>query len=119
MKPSRLIQAFVVSFVFLAVVVSGQNGPGIPSWVHPGLTVSYDGVSAFMRNGQPTQSVQVVMTTRVPAVAGGRVSAATTFQTVGTPLRNNAVWSCTATGNCTGTSAQFWVDPANPTASFH
>ncbi|HJX84182.1 MAG TPA: hypothetical protein VJ723_07555, partial [Candidatus Angelobacter sp.] len=46
-------------------------------------------------------------------------SAATTFQTVGTPLQNSAAWTCTATGNCTGTSAQFWVDPANPTASFH
>ncbi len=120
MKPARLSRVFVIALTFLVVAVSGQNGPSIPSWVHPGLTVTYDGVSAFVRNGQFSQSIQVLMTTRVSAVGGGRVSANTTFQTVGTPLRSNIAWTCTATGNCgTGTSAQFWVDPANPTASFH
>jgi hypothetical protein len=123
MKSQRLIRTFVISFAFLVVAVSGQNGPSIPSWVHPGLTVTYDGVSAFMRNGQPSQSVQVVMTTHVTAVAGGKVSGSTLFQTVGTPLRSTHAWTCTSAGNCsgdaTGFSGQFWVDPANPTASVH
>src|SRR5258708_31242409 len=100
MNPSRLIRAFVISFAFLVVAVSGQNGPSIPSWGHPGLTVTYDGVSAFVRNGQFSQSVQVVMTTRVTSMAGGRVSGSTLFQTVGTPLRGSHLWTCTSTGNC-------------------
>jgi hypothetical protein len=123
MKPSQLIPVFVTTLGFLAVAVSGQNGPAVPSWVHPGLTVTYDGVSAFVQNGKFSQSVQVVMTTRVTAVAGGRVSGSTLFQTVGTPLQSTHAWSCTSTGNCsgdaTGFTGQFWVDPANPTTSVH
>jgi hypothetical protein len=123
MKLSRQILVIVFSLAVLISGVGGQNGPTIPSWVHPGLTVSYDGVSASIANGRPSQSVQVVMTTRVTAVAGNRVSATTQLQTVGTPLRSTHPWTCTSTGNCntdaTGMSGQFWVDPANPTGSAH
>src|SRR5258708_18650051 len=107
MKPARLSRVFVIALTFLVVAVSGQNGPSIPSWVHPGLTVTYDGVSAFVRNGQFSQSVQVVMTTRVTSMAGGRVSGSTLFQTVSTPLRGSHLWTCTSTGNCSGDATRF------------
>ncbi|MFZ0818732.1 MAG: hypothetical protein WAM91_01590 [Candidatus Acidiferrales bacterium] len=114
----------VVALAFAVVAVnsaSAQNGPVIPAWVHVGVTVMYDGVSAFISNGRPAQPVQVVMTTRVTAVGGGQVSAVTLVQTVGTPLRGSHAWTCNAAGICrgdaTGMNNKFWVDPANPAAS--
>lgn len=108
------------------VVVSGnsiraQNAPAIPAWVHPGLIVVYDGVSAFVQNGRFTQGIRMVMTTRVNSVAGNVVNGVTNLQTVGTPIAGTHAWSCNAGGVCRGDATQmngqFWVDPANPTAS--
>jgi hypothetical protein len=116
----------MLAMAFAAVTVnsvSAQGGPQIPSWVHPGVTVVYDAVSAFVQNGRFTQGIQVVMTTRVNSVSGGVVNAVTNAQTVGSPIGGPHAWSCNAAGNCrtdaTGLSGQFWVDPANPAASTH
>jgi len=96
--------------------VSAQYGPAIPAWVKPGLVVTYDGVSAFVNQyGRFKQGIQVVMTTRVNSVSGGRVSGVTQTQTVGTPLRGKFAWVCNAAADCTsdmpGTHGKFWVDP--------
>jgi hypothetical protein len=112
----------VLAFAIVAVnSASAQNGPVIPSWVHVGVTVMYDGVSAFVQNGRFTQSVQLVMTTRVNSVAANQVNGVTLVQNVGTPIRGTHAWMCNAAGMCrgdaTGMNGQFWVDPANPTAS--
>ncbi len=100
---------------------NAQNGPIIPAWVHPGLVVIYDGVSAFVTNGRFSQGVQVVMTTRVTSVNAGQVAGVTQIQTVGAPIGGSHAWTCNAAGVCrgdaTGMNGKFWVDPANPTAS--
>jgi len=114
-----LILVLIVLSPFKAV--TGQNGPVIPAWVHPGLVVSYDGISAFVNNGRFSQGIQVVMTTRVTAISGNKASGITQIQTVGTPIGQRHSWTCTAAADCAsdmpGFSGKFWVDPANPLAS--
>lgn len=126
MKSYSATMACVLVLAFALVVVtvnsvSAQGAPTIPAWVHPGVTVAYDGVSASVQNGRFSQGIQVVMTTRVNSVSGGVVNAVTSVQTVGSPVGGSHAWSCNAAGNCrtdaTGLGGQFWVDPANPTAS--
>src|SRR5215467_4651540 len=114
------LQALVV-FLTLARSFFPQSAPAIPSWVKPGVTVRYDGVSAFVNNGRFSQGIQVVMVTRVTSVAGNTVSGVTQIQTVGTPIGGRHAWTCTAAGVCRsdfpGFSGKFWVDPAAPEAS--
>jgi hypothetical protein len=121
------MKGFAVLLIMLIALcvsaVPAQTGPTIPGWIHPGLTVMYNGDSAFVQNGRYVQPVQLVLTTRVNSVSSTAVSALTQFQTVGTPLVNRVTWSCNAAGNCqssaAGFSGQFWVDPNAPTASSH
>lgn len=109
--------------VCTATILTSQNGPVIPDWVHPGVTVVYDGVSAFVNNGRYSQGIQTVMTTRVNAVSGGAVSGVTRVQTVGSPIGGTHAWVCNAAGNCradaTGLNGKFWIDPAHPRESIH
>jgi len=119
-----LAAAVGLSAIGLAVAAPqgmAQTGPTIPAWIHPGLVVVYDGVSAFVRNGRFTQGVREVMTTRVTSVAGNQVSAITNMQTVGAPIGGNHAWICDAAGNCrsdaTGLNNKFWVDIAHPADS--
>jgi len=101
--------------------VRAANAPTIPSWIHPGLVVIYDGDSAFVTNGRFSQGIRVVMTTKVNSSSSTQVSGVTNVQTVGSPIGGTHSWACNAGGNCTsdssGLNGQFWVDPANPTAS--
>jgi hypothetical protein len=113
---------FVIGVAVFSVDQSNaQNAPTIPAWVHPGVTVIYDAVSAFVQNGRYTQGVQIVMTTRVNSVAGGLVNGVTNTVTVGSGIAGNHAWVCNAGGVCrgdaTGINGQFWVDPASPAAS--
>ncbi len=98
-----------------------QTAPTIPAWVRPGLVVTYDGVSAFVKNGRFSQGIRVLMTTRVTSVSGNTVSGVTQIQTVGTPMGGRHAWTCTAAGNCRSDmmdfSGKFWVDPAHPVES--
>lgn len=100
---------------------SGQNTPTIPTWIHPGVVVTYDGVSAFVNNGRSSQGIQTVITTRINSISAGKVAGVTQIQTVGTPIGGTHAWTCDAAGNCatdaTGLAGKFWVDPANPLAS--
>ena len=101
--------------------VTAQTAPVIPTWVKPGLVVTYDGVSAFVNNGRFSQGIRVVMMTRVTSVTGNAVSGITQIQTVGAPIGGNHAWACNAKGICksdmTGFSGKFWVDPAAPADS--
>ena len=103
--------------------VRAQNAPTIPTWIHPGLVVTYDGDSAAVTNGRFSQAIRVVVTTKVNSSSATQVSGVTSIQTVGTPVGQTHSWNCNASGNCAsdlpGFSGQFWVDPANPTASTH
>ena len=114
---------FVASFCITVRSVRAQNAPTIPSWIHAGLVVTYDGDSAFVTNGRFSQGIKVVITTKVNSSSATQVSGLTSIQTVGTPIGQQHSWSCNASANCTsdlaGFSGQFWVDPANPTASAH
>ena len=112
--------------VFASISVSGHsiraaNAPAIPSWIHPGMVVIYDGDSAFVTNGRFSQGIRVVMTTKVNSSSSTQVSGITNIQTVGSPIGGTHSWACNASGYCTsdasGVNGQFWVDPANPTAS--
>ena len=121
MKTSWVTLGLTLILVFAAHDLIPQTGPAIPVWIKPGMTVAYDGVSAFVNNGRFSQGVQVVMATRVTSVSENMVSGVTQIQTVGTPLVSNHAWTCTAAGNCRsdmpGFSGKFWVDPAHPTES--
>jgi hypothetical protein len=103
--------------------VRAENVPTIPSWIHQGLVVTYDGDSAFVTNGRFSQGIRVVMTTKVNSSSSTQVSGVTSLQTVGSPIGRTHSWNCNASGNCTsdlpGFSGQFWVDPTNPTESIH
>jgi hypothetical protein len=96
-------------------------GPSIPTFVRIGATVTYDGFSSSLSNGQPFNSVQVVEASQVTSVNGGSVSATTKIQIVSTPIIQTHAWSCNASGTCqgdsTGFTGKFWVDPANPVGS--
>lgn len=117
----------IVCFLILATVcvsvhsVRADNPPTIPSWIRPGQVVVYDGDSAFVSNGRFTQGIRVVMTTKVNSSSSTQVSGITNVQTVGSPIGGTHAWNCNAGGYCTsdssGLNGQFWVDPANPTAS--
>lgn len=101
--------------------VRADNAPTIPSWIHQSLIVTYDGDSAFVTNGRFSQGIRVVMTTKVNSSSSTQVSGITSVQTVGSPIGGTHAWNCNASGYCTsdssGLNGQFWVDPANPTAS--
>jgi hypothetical protein len=103
--------------------VRAENAPAIPSWIHAGLVVTYDADSAAVSNGRFSQGIRLIITTKVNSASATQVSGITSIQTVGTPVGQQHSWSCNASGNCTsdlaGFSGQFWVDPANPTASTH
>ena len=123
-------RTMVFAVVGLCALVAGmagtraaaQGAAKIPAWVRPGLVVVYDGVSAFVANGRFSQGIQIVMTTRVTAVANGVVAAVTNVQTVGSPIGGAHLWRCTAGGLCqgdaTGMNNHFWVDVAHPAGSW-
>lgn len=117
--PRYLVSILIVLSAF--TTVTGQNGPAIPAWVHPGVVVTYDGVSAFVNNGRFSQGIQTIITTRINSISGGQVDGVTQVQTVGSPIGGSHAWRCDAAGNCTtdatGLAGKFWIDPANPTAS--
>ena len=117
------IPGFCLSILFLFSTAVPQDGPTIPNWIKPGVTVTYDAVSAFVNNGRFSQGIQMVMTTRVMSVSGNKVFGRTNMQTVGSPIGGTHDWTCTASANCTtdrsGLAGVFWVDPAHPTQSIH
>lgn len=84
----------------------------VPSWVEPGLQVEY----TEDLGGYVNYNYIDTVTARTPATV--RIS---TYRwspgLVGTG--QTLTWSCSAacTGTPAATSAQFWVDPANPAAS--
>ena len=114
--------AMILLIALSAATVSAENSATIPAWVKPGLVVTYDAVSAFVNQyGQFNQDIQVVMTTRVNSISGGKVSAITQVQTVGSPIGGKHEWACNAAGDCekdaTGLVGKFWIDPDHPTDS--
>ena len=112
------VAALVVS---TCAVAAAQGSPTIPSWIHPGLTVIYDGVSASRNGTGYAQPVRVAVVTRVRVVDRRGVAAASLIQSVGAPVQNTIIWSCNAAGTCHGSrpgfNGKFWVDPADPTGS--
>ena len=98
-----------------------QPSPSIPAWVHPGLTLVYDGESGAKQNGRYVQAIRVVMVTRVRTASSLAVAAVSQVQTVGAPVGGTIAWMCNASGMCRtrkpGFNAKFWVDPANPAGS--
>jgi hypothetical protein len=115
MKILRLVPTFIVALT--AATGSVRNGPTVPAWVHPGLVVIYDGLSAFIKDGRPSLGIRIVSATRVASVSGDRVSGVIETETVGKPGKNSFQWTCTAAGRCDGFPAKFWVDPARPVDS--
>ncbi|HYL94001.1 MAG TPA: hypothetical protein VEW69_12695 [Alphaproteobacteria bacterium] len=119
--PFGLVARLILIVVFSGATFNAQSVPIIPAWIHAGLVVTYDSVSAFVNQGRFSQGVRVLMTTRVTAVSKGAVSGITQMQTVGTPLGGRHAWTCNAMGACqgdqTGFTGKFWVDPDHPTDS--
>jgi hypothetical protein len=115
--------ASCVPFVLAAIFSSGllaQPGPSpiLPSWIHSGLTLTYDALSTG-KQGVRNVSVRSVVVTRVTGVSATAVSAITQTQVAGTPVTQTHAWSCSAAGACktdgSGFQARFWVDPKSAT----
>jgi len=105
---------FSVLFLFLLPSLAAAL---IPSWVQPGVTVVYDGVSSGVQDGQPVNGVQALITLRVTGVSGNTVRGTVEVfnPTLGLPVQlPSNEWSCTDGQVC---SSRFWVDPANPAGS--
>lgn len=88
----------------------------IPSWVQPGVTVVYDGVSGNVNNPQ-AGGVQTLITLRVTSVSGNTVAG--TYNVIN-PMIDPSIWQLNGQWSCTDGQAcdwRFWVDPTNPTAS--
>jgi len=119
---ATFICALAIAFPGVTIhSVGAQSAPVIPSWIHSGLIVIYDGESAFVKAGKLTPGAAVVVTTQITASDPKQVSGNTQIQSVGAPIGQKHNWTCDATEHCTsdlpGFSGVFWVDPANPTAS--
>jgi hypothetical protein len=95
-----------------ATPAAGATAPTVPNWVKPGLVLQY----AEDLGGYVTYDY----TDTVTSVSKGVIEV-TTYRwspgLIGTGQDSH--WSCGAvcTGTPAETSAQFWVDPANPVSS--
>jgi len=97
------------------LVFSGLALAAVPSWVQPGVVVSYDGYSAFVQGGQYQSPVQTVVTMETVSVAGNSVSGTTFVSGPGAPgVMQSYPWTCVEGGAC---EWRYWVDPSNPTGS--
>jgi hypothetical protein len=92
-------------------IFSGQRdgSAAVPAWVQPGVTAVYQG---FQGN------VVVLATSTINNRSGDAVSGTPIVRCTGGSVCGNTYnWNCTSSGpDCGG--FQFWVDTANPTASF-
>jgi len=114
-----VIVALVLSLT--AFASAQQQPPAVPTWIRPGLVVTYTGDSAFMQGGKVTQPISVTMTTHVTSVSANQVVGVTQVQNGNAPLTQTISWWCSSSGACrsnkAGSNGKFWVDPANPVAS--
>jgi hypothetical protein len=102
----------------LGELATAQNSTAIPSWVRPGVVVTYNGFSSFLRGGQPDKSVTVVETTEVISVSGNAVSGISHIRNPSIPLpAQDAKWLSVEGTACSGYFGRFWVDPLHPTDS--
>src|SRR6266436_5780514 len=76
----------VVIAYLLSTAASAQTSTSIPSWVHPGVVVTYHCFSSFLRDGQPTDSVTVLETTEVISVSGNTVYGISHIRNMSIPL---------------------------------
>ncbi|VVC71979.1 Uncharacterised protein [uncultured archaeon] len=103
------------AFAIILILSSLCFATSVPSWVQPGVTVVYDGISGYYSNGQYTNPVATTVTLRVNSVAGNTVAGTTYVEIPTMPgYRQTFDWTCIEGGVC---DWRFWVDPANPTGS--
>lgn len=116
-----VIRCVTALLVLCSGVAVAATGPTIPAWVHPGLQIVYNGLSASKVNGTYAQPIRVVIVSRVHAVTPNGVAAESLVETPGGPAGGEILWSCNAAGTCRsnreGFNGKFWVDPAHPVDS--
>ncbi|MBU0590875.1 hypothetical protein KKF81_05355 [Candidatus Micrarchaeota archaeon] len=88
----------------------------VPSWIQPGVTVTYDGYAAEVNaNGDYENAVQTVVVMTVQSVSGNTVSGNTRISIPSVPsFVKNYPWTCTDGTIC---DWRFWVDPTDPVGS--
>jgi len=104
-------------FIVCSLLLTGAALGAVPSWVQPGLVVSYDGISASLIGGEPQNGVYTVMTTQVDSASRDAVSGTTK---VYIPSASMGGWSYswqTSEGDPWKDVHRFWVDPADPSSS--
>jgi hypothetical protein len=95
---------------FLLLLFSAiASAASTPSWVQPGVSVTYDGLSSAVVQGQVQNSVQVVVTITVNQRSGNTVAGLTTVTNPMAYAVDEYPWSCTEGMPC---GWRFWVDPA-------
>lgn len=110
--------AFILAVIAHLFGAAASAQTSIPSWVHPGVVVTYNCFSSFLRDGQPTDSVTVLETTEVISVSGNTVSGISHIRNPSIPLPGqDEKWLSVEGQACNGYFGRFWVDPANPTDS--
>lgn len=92
-----------------------QLQPVTPDWIKPGLTVYYDGYSAFVKDGQYNSPVQTVWKYRVDSVDGNTFSGTASVTVPNTGLEPlTAQWTAYDGGTH---DYRFWINPGNPAGS--
>ena len=101
--------------VLCLLALAGISFSAVPSWVQPGVSATYDGISAAYSNGQPQNGVQTLVVLTVNSVSGNTVSGTTVVSMPSMPAYSQTYsWVCVDGGKC---DWRFWVDPGNPTSS--
>ncbi len=108
---------FMLCASLFFIIGIGITSAGIPSWVQPGLIITYDGLSSSVNNGQPVNGVSTLITTEVTSVSQDSVSGSTRVDIPSAPSYGwSYPWTVQEGNNWEGVH-RFWLDPANPTGS--
>lgn len=99
------------------IALAGVAMAAVPSWVQPGLIVSYDGLSASMNDGEPDNGVYTVITTQVGSASEDSVSGTTRVDIPTAPMSGWSYSWQVYEGDPWKDVHRFWVDPLNPTGS--
>ena len=95
-------------------------GAAAPSWIRPGLSVTYDGISGPREQYMTSRAVMATITSRVTGGDGATYNGDITVQNKLYPnIVQTYQWSYT-NGDPTlgGNIIVIWVDPANPTHAY-
>lgn len=116
MGPTRC-QVLLAILMTSATLLAGEGSAAVPDWVRPGMSLTYEGMTASIQDGQPVSGMQMVMTTTVDRAAENSVSGSTRVDIPNAPTYGWTYNWTAVEGESWRDVHRFWVDPKDPTAS--